>query len=399
MNEELMEQLLEELRNIRKEITLLRETISPYSSPKEESQAVGEPKLLEEKKEDPRPRNGKHRTLIISDSDLDGILSAAAICLENNFSEENSKIIFSNPLHIHKHIETASKPLYDQVYVADIGVNNRDSLLTWSFLEAIEGKLVKWYDHHRGWREFINRNFMKLGERDPKVLGFILDESAESCTEIITHNPRIVTIARESDNPVRETMSNLTTILKNANNLDPHDYYTKYEIMTFIRDYALGNDVHDCNFFNRLNEKSARYMEIDEETNTVVEEGELFDNVLVLNQRGKRMDITKAMFLGYKTAAFVVVKIKRAEGQVCRACGQENPPIVDGKTCGNCGAQMIDALFKETFYVGTKYRNLDLPKIFNLSNGYPHRVVLKGFTVEEIVEKLTGVNGENHTTN
>ncbi|HID71817.1 MAG TPA: hypothetical protein EYP29_03625 [Thermoplasmata archaeon] len=222
----------------------------------------------------------------------------------------------------------------------------------------------------------------------------MIDENAESCTELITKNEKLIQIARESDNPTNGKMSNLTMILKNANNLEPRDFYTKYEIMTFAREYALGHDIYECNFFTRLNEKSAKYMEIDEETHNIVKSGEMKGNVLVLTQKGKRMDITKAMFEGYKRAPFVVVKIRRAEGYVCKACGEENPPVANNGTCANCGSKMLGSMYKETFFVGTKYKNIDLPKIFNLSSGYPHRVVLKGLTVDEIVERLSQVNVE-----
>jgi len=392
LKEELIGSLIEELRNITQELRLLRQAIALESVVEDEgggADDAGKEKVTAEKKEE---IDDHKKALIITDSDIDGILSATAICLENSFSGENSKVIFSNALHIHNFTEEAKKDIYGRVYVADIGINNREPWRTWTFLEAIENKLVKWYDHHRGWKELIRRKFVELGEKDPEILGFVVDENAECCTELITTNELLIRLARESDNPTTGIMSNLTTIIKNANNLDPRDYYTKYEIMSFACDYGLGHDVHDCKFFYRLNEKSARYMDIDEETHSIVKNGELRGNVLLLAQKGKRIDITKAMFEGYKIADYVVVKIKRAEGSVCKACGEENPPIVDDDVCANCGSKMIGTMFKETFFVGTKHKDIDLPKVFNLSSGYPHRVVLKGFTTDELVERLSSIN-------
>jgi len=393
MQEELIQTLIEELRNITSEIRLLREAISPGSGVEEGNEEEQVKEDAEAKTTDD-PRSGR-KALIITDSDIDGILSATAISLANDFSGENAKVVFSNALHAHNFIDEAKKDAYGRIYVADIGINNREPWRTWTFFEAIENKLEKWYDHHRGWKELIRRKFMKLGEKDPEILGFVVDENAESCTELITSNERLVTLARESDNPTTGNMSNLTTIIKNANNLDPRDYYTKYEIMTFAREYALGHNIHECNFFHRLNEKSARYMDIDEETHNVVKAGELRGNVLLLTQKGKRMDITKAMFEGYKQADFVVVKIKRAEGSICKACEEENPPIVNDGSCANCGSKMIGAMYKETFFVGTKHKEIDLARIFNLSSGYPHRVVLKGLSAGELVEKLSCINVHN----
>ena len=133
MKEEKPGELVEELRNIVRELRLLREVLSPGSV--DDIDELGEDE--EGVEEDMVPQfpglvgndkapGIKKKAFIVVDSDLDGIFSAAAIGLENDLSGENAKVVFSNPLYIHNFAREAQRSIYDRVFVADIGINNRN---------------------------------------------------------------------------------------------------------------------------------------------------------------------------------------------------------------------------------------------------------------------------------
>jgi len=342
--------------------------------------------------EEPLPVEEKEpyvrRPLIVAHGDLDGILSAAALMIESP-DLAGTRTIFGSPAQMDFVVNEIEKGNYNEIYVCDIAPNNKNPDTTRHFIEHIDDRLKAWYDHHKGWSDFYIRYLDRYSSFSPEEVGFHFDENAVSCAELITDNEFIVNLAREADTG-GENLSSLGTLLNTALKYNTRDYYTKYEILTFVQEYVEKGDIAmDSGIYHKLRHKSIEYRMRLSNTYELLEKGKVIGNVLVFENLHGRVDVTRMLMRAYERRPFVVLKTSRASGKICNGCHNENPPVTDDGRCGICNATLGSKIYS-SFVVGTN-SGINLLRVFNLESGAPYRISIHGGQLKHIVDRLNEI--------
>jgi len=97
--------------------------------------------------------------------DLDGIASAAIIYRYSKLRNYNCELYFSEPYNLNESLRalTITSKQYDEIVIADLGINRKIYADVLDFLEKIKEKniVIKWFDHHV-WSNDISSNIKKV---------------------------------------------------------------------------------------------------------------------------------------------------------------------------------------------------------------------------------------------
>ncbi|MCK4614935.1 MAG: hypothetical protein KAU14_09035 [Thermoplasmata archaeon] len=326
--------------------------------------------------------------LIVTHGDLDGVLSAVALIQKEEL--HGVKTLFTTPGDVNNIFNLVNIEEYKYVYVCDIAPNNKNLQRTNYFIERLGDRLVTWYDHHNGWDTFKARylkyNFNLL------ELGFVIDEEADSCAELITEDPFMVEMARTADTGGVDFENDLGYILNTAIKDAPRDFIVKYNALRFLLLYLKeGDDARNTALFGDLKRHSEHYSLRISNTEKVIDGGEIKGNTYVMHSYRDEIDFTYALMEGYKKAPFAVILTRRATGTECGACHTIAPPITPEGACGVCGSKLLDPHIEMNIIIGTN-TGINLLRIFELESGQPFRVTIQDDDLDKVVEMLNQVN-------
>ena len=273
------------------------------------------------------------RNLIVSHGDGDGVISTALLAEKHKLNLQETDIVFTQPFLVDK-VKTDG---YEQIYVCDLAINNRNLNMTWDFIQAIEDRLVVWYDHHEGWTD---ENVWSTKHK--------VDIGNSSCAALIGGDQKWIDAADAIDS--RKGHSDLGQLLDQALKVNLSDN----EVREYAFNYVLG-----LNNGSLLEKKQKEYETIQEKTRQLVNSGEAKGQVLVVNAQGHiGFDRTQIFMMGYEKAPFVVV--------------------------------LGEFQDKVTTTVATNTKT-NLVKVFNLGSGSPFRVSFEGDHVERVVNTLNSL--------
>jgi hypothetical protein len=275
------------------------------------------------------------RYLVVSHGDVDGIISAALVVKKHGLDLSQTDVVFTQPFLVDK-IKPAE---YEEVYVVDLAINNREPEMTKHFIEeTLRDKLVYWYDHHKGWYQ------SKLTDER-----FVIDEAAMSCAAVIGGPAQWIEAANAIDS--RKGESELGQLLDQAMKVNLSDD----AVRRVAFEYVLG-----LNDGEILQKKQQEYQAIERKTEELVQSGEVDGKVLVIDTRREvGFDRTQIFMKGYQRAPFVVV-LGEFEGKV-------------------------------TTTVATNTKT-NLVEVFELKSGAPFRITLEGDRVSYVVQKLNNLS-------
>ena len=270
------------------------------------------------------------RNLIVSHGDTDGIITTALLVQRFQLNLQETDIVFTQPFLVDK-VKTDG---YERIYVCDLAINNRCPSMTWDFIQAIEDRLVVWYDHHEGWTD---ENVWSTKHK--------VDIGNSSCAALIGGDQKWIDAADAIDS--RKGHSDLGQLLDQALKVNLSDD----EVRRYAFNYVLGDLM--------LEKKQKEYKVIQEKTRQLVDSGEVKDQVLVVNAQGHvGFDRTAIFMMGYEKASYVVV-LGEFQGKV-------------------------------TTTVATNTKT-NLVKVFSLGSGSPFRVSFEGDHVERVVNTLNNL--------
>lgn len=270
------------------------------------------------------------KNLIITHGDVDGVISAALLTKIRQLDLRETDVIFTQPFLVDK-VKTDG---YDQIYVCDIAVNNRDPQMTEKFIQSLGDRLIVWHDHHQGWGQYINEDSR-----------FHIDEMAPSCATVIGGDQKWIDAANAIDS--RKGHSDLGQLLDQATKVNLSDE----TVRIYAFEYALG-----LNDGSMLEKKQKEYKAIQEKTRQLVDSGEVQGRVLVVNAQGQEgFDRTQIFIMGYEKAPFVTV-LGEFQGKV-------------------------------TTTVATNTKT-NLVEVFGLESGAPFRITLEGNQLERVIKTL-----------
>jgi hypothetical protein len=277
----------------------------------------------------------KNKNLLVSHGDVDGVISAALLVERHQLNLQETDVVFTQPFLVEK-VKTDG---YEQIYICDLAVNNREPQMTQNFIKSMGDRLYVWYDHHQGW--------INSGLTDER---FIIDESAPSCATIIGGNQKWIEAANAIDS--RKGHSDLGQLLDQAMRVNLSDE----EVRRYALEYLLGQ-----NDGSLLQKKQKEYKAIQEKTRQLVDSGEVRGQVLVVDTRGHEgFDRTQLCLLGYERAPYVCL------------LGTTPPPE------------------KVTTLVATNTKT-NLVEVFGLQSGAPFRIGMEGDHVERVINTLNSL--------
>ena len=194
----------------------------------------------------------ERKILLVAHGDLDGVISAVLliekICHQKNIGQDEMlnqlRIKFAQPFHLERvEIPTA----IEEIYVVDIGINNQDPFQTEDFIRKTGTKLIRWYDHHRGWLAFLSK---MPGEVRDK---FVIDENALACASIINTSNKLTKDAIAADTREIELSKTGQLIIQAIKSNRGDDSIKMFAVM-----YLLGDE----RWQNLLEESASRYREV-----------------------------------------------------------------------------------------------------------------------------------------
>jgi len=288
-------------------------------------------------------------TTIVTHGDLDGICSAAAIVLKYNLT--NYITVFTQPFQVLSN--DVRRAMLDKLYVCDLAINNRNPEMTLKFLSLNEKKLVKWYDHHEGWKSCKDELVKKL----IKEKRLVIKTSAKTTTEMITKNKDLIEIARCGDTGQYEKHE-LANLINSALKVNLHDNTTRCLALDFL--LSKNKD------FTQLYETAKQYKQIKQNTLDLFETGRVTDNVFFVDASKIKgsIDRTLLCFKAYEKAPFVVMKNKSI--------------ATDYST-----------------FVSTN-TDVNLKELFDLKSGSPFRVSMSQDKIADVITKLKELQNKNN---
>ncbi len=292
---------------------------------------------------------------VVSHGDIDGVISATIISINFGISERN--IIFTQPFLLDKINIPAN---IEEIFVVDIAVNNRNPDMTREFIERYKDKIRLWIDHHEGYiylQEWLGEEKVIVGD-------------SPSCPQLMKDNGFIVreewvAAANAADRPTEYKETDLSIFLNRSlkYGILSEDERLKENIMRTIVRYLVKSYKSEDNSEERrlLEEYGKLYEEIERNTIEASENIELIAGgkykigYIKLDPK-KKVDITRLFMLGYKRFDMIIIQ----------KYGNNNEEIT---------------------IIGTKLKEINLVKMFELKSGAPFRISLPG-PHEEILEHI-----------
>jgi len=288
-------------------------------------------------------------TTIVTHGDLDGICSAAAVIQENELT--NYITVFTQPFQVLSN--DVRRALLDELYVCDLAINNRNPEMTLRFLLLNERKLIKWFDHHEGWKDCED----ELVKRLIKEKRLVVKASAKTATEMITKDKDLIKIARCGDTGQYDKHES-ANLINAALKVNLHD--------NSVRCLALNYLLNQHKDFDRLFEIAKQYEQIKQNTLDLFNTGRVTDNVFFVDASKAKgsIDRTFLCFRAYEKAPFVVMKN--------RSITTDYSTFVSTNT------------------------NVNLKELFNLKSGSSFRVSISEDKVADVIIKLKELQNENN---
>ncbi len=301
----------------------------------------------------------KKTVLVIAHGDLDGIMSAALEMKRSGLSVAETQVIFTQPFLIDKIVIPES---IEKIFVVDIAVNNRDTMMTEKFIEQIRDKnrLVAWYDHHEGWEKVLGTGMGQTFDN-----GFFIDPMSRSCAELIDPGNEeeefVAWVADANASDTREgELSERGQLVEQAMKANLSDDSVREAAVRWIV-----NGCREDSDYEILRLKQAEYQRVQKITEKLVKQYEIHDGVAVVDVRdvSEDYDRTQLLLKGEQMAfsKTAIVLGKNPEGE-------------------------------EVITVATMDKQRNLVNLFGLPSGAPFRVslpVAAGWTVERVLKTLS----------
>jgi len=288
-------------------------------------------------------------TTIVTHGDLDGICSAAAVVLKYNLT--NYITVFTQPFQVLSN--DVKRALLDEMFVCDLAINNRNPEMTLRFLSLNERRLIRWYDHHEGWKTCKDELVKKL----IKEKRLVVKTSAKTATEMITKNKDLIKIARCGDTGQYEKHE-FANLINAALKVNLHDNTTRCLALDFLLDKNKD--------FAQLYETAKHYEQIKQNTLDLFETGRVTDNVFFVDASKMQgsIDRTFLCFKAYEKAPFVVMKN--------RSIATDYSTFVSTNT------------------------DVNLKELFNLKSGSSFRISVSQDKVADVITKLKELQDNNN---
>lgn len=281
----------------------------------------------------------ERRLLIVAHGDLDGIISAVLVGLE--CLSRDIRIDFAQPFTVDK-VEIPDD--VDEVVVVDLAINNRDPLMTMSFINRLGDKLLSWTDHHQGWEPFdVDQDHYDRFEIDPK---------APSCASMLGSRGTLVEDATAADTR-QGKLSWRADLIERATKANLSD--------NSVREAAFWWLLGDEGQFPILEKAARKYAAIQEETERLSATYQVTGQVALVDARSAgQYDLTQLLLAGQKLAPFAV-------------------------------AQTVNPSGEEGLTIATSRKDVSLVELFGLGSGAPFRVSISADRLEEALEKLSSL--------
>ena len=278
-----------------------------------------------------------NKILIVAHGDLDGITSAALLSEQLKIESEDLNVVFTQPFLVDKIIIPEE---VDQVYVVDIAVNNRDREMTFNFIRSLRGKLIQWYDHHKGWNLMTDLRMKISNDRScAEYIG-----GWELCCDIRVMDA-ITADTRKGE------LSLTGQLIERAVKSDMGN--------DNIRMWAVKLLMGDEDYRQPLKAAERAYQLVENETDRLSHGYIVDEQVAYVDAIGSNhaYDLTQLLLAGQELATFAVVKTVN--------------PVTS----------------EEMVTVATK-SGINLVELFGLVSGSPFRVSLPVARLEEVLRKL-----------
>ena len=281
--------------------------------------------------------------LIISHGDLDGVVSAVMLHQIIRPEYDNIEVIWSQPYWVADTRYTGDLGMYDNIFISDIALNNRNIGSVMRFIQKYKGRII-WYDHHFGWSKY---NIYRTAQ-----FKMYVDERAKSCVEVIRKvHPKIqylekvnglIKLAHETD------QGKTNNLFHKALKINPKNNESRYEIFRY--GISLNGGELERQALVSLKIKANKYSSIMmPNTDTVLrEDSKRKDNVLFIDIRGRKrfpIDKTLLFFKGYDSG------------------------------CPHVALRFHSKSNEECLTIATK-TNINLVKRFKLPSGQAYRITL-----------------------
>lgn len=277
--------------------------------------------------------------LLVTHGDFDGIASAVGIMAAYGLPLSETQIVFTQPFLLGNILIDDD---VEQIFVADIAVNNRDPQMTKNFISLCGDRLAKWVDHHQGWPEWFRDNSRFLIIPEAKSCASIV------CTDLQMMNDADVVDSRSGELSPRGRLINRAIKAEKAESGD--------SIRLTAVKWLLGDDSQKP----ILEEAEKKYcLIVKPETDKIVRTYRIIGNTAIADARKskKPYDMTELLLEGEKLARFALVHTAQPK-------------------------------FGEGITIATLDGSIDLSMIFELPSGSPSRVSLRGKKPEEALQKL-----------
>lgn len=326
-----------------------------------------------------------YTNLILANSDLEGIIGAAAIVYENGL--ENYRIYFTQPGRLEESTGQLHSALL-RVFICGLGVDERKPSLTSKFISALQDFDFTWFDHHKGWTDFLEQQFVDLPASDFGELGFQFDEQATNSVELISNDVLLNGLLEGEDSSTEQQEMN--RMFQAALDAAPSDHSTRYDIVNYLLQFLnQGQEAGErSRELNRLRAKAEKYHRLQPLQRSVVEQGKIIGDVLVMRQpSGVWINYRDIFEQALGQAQHAILLAEREGNLTCRECGASFRKPSRFGDCPRCHADSFEVGIAYSTLVTTT-SDMDLGQLFECRNGKPHRVTLVGDEVERALKIL-----------